>query len=111
MSVKRAVDSRTMSRDGFCRLLVKIARSAGSKEPVDYSEDLLKYLKDTPLHEIGVKYDIKTTRGGDSRTVETLDLEIPVEFRTKDMAGNYVVRLGFNQLADEMKFNIRETKK
>lgn len=111
MSVQRASDSKTISRDGFCRLLVKIVTDVNDASKNEYSEELARYLKGLSIDKIGSFYNLKVSVAKLNANENAMDIEIPEEFRTKDMTNNHTVRLLLATPKTDLKFNIRETGK
>ena len=97
MSVKRA--SEVGTREGFCKLLVSLTR--GMSE----ADELLEYLKDVPIDQIGEKYDVNIARP----RPDILEIQIPANFRSPGDASRIVLELPSETY--NVNFNIKEVDK
>lgn len=110
MGVVRATDSKNLTREGFCKLLVKIVNDTTGTFKTEYSAELAKYLKGVHPSEIGYKYSLSTTSNFPVNEAGFVKIEIPAEFLPKNSANRYVELLIQNPIFG-LKFNIREVPK
>lgn len=108
MAVKRAVESRSKTREGFCKLLANIAADPNGVYKNEYSDELSRYLEDVKLSEVGREYGIKTSISR-VKNVRYIVLEVPDEYRYKGM-DNTRVMLQIGSDDDKLKFNVRNPK-
>ena len=109
MSVKRAKESKEVSREAFCKLLVKIAMDVEGAFRSEYGPDLLRFLKEVKPANIGALYDLEVRIEDVDKDTNNVVIKIPNEFKPKDCAA-YVVLQSKKEIPD-LKFNIREKAK
>jgi|BioPla2DNA2_1021312.scaffolds.fasta_scaffold64516_1 hypothetical protein len=108
MAVKRAVESRSKTREGFCKLLANIAADPNGLYKNEYSDELSRYLEDVKLNDVEKTYGVKTAVSR-VKNVRYMVLEVPDEYRYKGMDNTRVV-LQIGSDDDKLKFNVRNPK-
>lgn len=109
MSVKRAIESRELTRSGFCKLLVNIATDHLGLYKEEYGDELARYMRSIPIDNVGAFYDLDVDIE-DTKDGRVMSIEIPVEFRNKDLDTNHVTLL-LDKPDIKLKFSVRNPKK
>ena len=109
MGVVRATDSKNLTREGFCKLLVKIVNDTTGTFKTEYATELSKYLKGIHPFDIANKYALNVAI--DDKSIDSsVTIEIPSEFLPKKASSKVVQLFIQNPIAD-LKFNIKEKSK